>query len=159
MKSWFRGMALTAIAAAVVSAQTTTAPSPPTIAQIVANRVAHLTNLLTLTTDQAAQATTIFTTEETALQGLKTSMQTAQTALKTAVQANSATGITAAATQLGSLNTQSIEARATADAAFYALLTSAQQTIYNEVPQGGPGNGPPGGFGGGPGRGPGPGPR
>jgi Spy/CpxP family protein refolding chaperone len=158
MKSWFRGIALSVIAAALLPAQTTTTTNGPTVAQIVANKVAHLTKLLTLTTDQVTQATTIFTTEETALQALRTSVQTAQAALKTAVEANSATGITAAATQLGTLDSQSIEARATGDAAFYAILTSAQQTIFNEVPKGGPG-GPPGGFGGGPGRGPGPGPR
>lgn len=153
MTNWFRGIALTAITAAFLPAQTTTPPSPPSIADMVANKVAHLTKLLTLTTDQATQATTIFTTEETALATLRASLQTAQTALKTAVQANSATGITAAATQIGGLDTQQIEARATADAAFYAILTAGQQTIYNELPQGGPG-----GPGGGPGRG-GPGPH
>lgn len=153
MTNLFRGVALTAIAAAFLAAQTTTPPSPPSIATIVANEVAHLTKLLTLTSDQAAEATTIFTTEQTALAGLRTSLQTAQASLKTAVQGNSPTGITAAATQIGGLDMQMIEARATADAAFYAILTSAQQTIYNELPQGGPGNGPPGG----PGRGPGPG--
>ena len=112
---------------------------------MVANQVAHLTKLLTLTTAQAAQATSLFTTEETTISTLRTSLQTAQTALKTAVEANSASGITAAATQIGTLDTQVVEARATADAAFYAMLTTAQQTIYNELPQGGPGFGPPGG--------------
>jgi Spy/CpxP family protein refolding chaperone len=121
---------------------------------MVANQVAHLTNLLTLTTAQAAQATSIFTAEYTALAPLMTSLQTAQTALQTAVQANSASGIAAAATEIGALDTQTVEAQGTANAAFYAILTSAQQTIYNELPPGGgPGGGPPGGPGGGPGGG------
>lgn len=153
MKNWFRTLALTAITAAILPAQTTP-PQPPSIADIVAHQVAHLTNLLTLTTAQAATATSLFTTEETTISTLRTSLQTAQAALKTAVEANSAAGITAAATQIGALDTQIIEARATADAAFYAMLSTTQQTIYNELPQGGPGFGPPGGPGG-PGRGPG----
>jgi Spy/CpxP family protein refolding chaperone len=148
MTKWFRTIALTAISAAILPAQT-----GPSITDMVANRVAHLTKLLTLTTAQAAQATSLFTTEESTISTLRTSLQTAQTALKTAVEANSASGITAAATQIGSLDTQIVEARATADAAFYAMLTTAQQTIYNELPEGGPGFGPPGGPGGG--RGPG----
>jgi Spy/CpxP family protein refolding chaperone len=150
MKNWLRATAFAAISAAFLIAQ----PSPPSIADMVANQVAHLTTLLTLTTAQAAQATSIFTTEETTISSLRTSQQTAQAALKSAVQANSPSGIAAAAAQIGALDTQTVTARATADAAFYAILTSAQQTVYNELPQGGPGFGPPGGPGG-RGRGPG----
>ena len=153
MTNWFRTLTLTAITVAILPAQAIP-PGPPSIADMVANQVAHLTKLLTLTTAQAAQATSLFTTEETTISTLRTSLQTAQSALKTAVEANSASGITAAATQIGTLDAQVVEARATADAAFYAMLTAAQQTIYNELPQGGPGFGPPGGPGG-PGRGPG----
>jgi len=149
MTNWLRAITLTAISAAFLSAQ----PSPPSIADMVANQVAHLTKLLTLTTAQAAQATAIFTTEETTISGLGTSQQTAQAALKTAVQTNSASGISAAAEQIGALDMQTVTARATADAALYAMLSSAQQTIYNELPGGGPGG--PGGPGG-RGRGPGP---
>jgi Spy/CpxP family protein refolding chaperone len=151
MKNWLRAIALTAISAAFLTAQ----PSPPSIADMVANQVAHLTKLLTLTTAQVAQATLIFTTEQTAISGLKTSQETAQAALKTAVQANSTSGIAAAAAQIGALETQTVTARATADAEFYAMLSSTQQTVYNELPGGGgPGFGPPGGPGG-RGRGPG----
>ena len=127
---------------------------------MVANQVAHLTKLLTLTTAQAAQATSLFTTEETTISGLRTSPTDRAGRSETAVQANSASGIAAAAAEIGALDTQVVTARATADAAFYAMLTSAQQTIYNELPGGGPGFGPPGGGPGGPGgRGRGPGPQ
>jgi Spy/CpxP family protein refolding chaperone len=107
--------------------------------------------LLTLTTAQQAQATTIYTTEQTALSGLNTSRQTAQTALQTAIKANDLTGIMTQATQIGSLTTQQVEDQAKAEAALYAILTTDQQTKYNQLHsvglggRGGPGRG---GFGG-----------
>jgi hypothetical protein len=126
----------TALSASFLAAQ----PTPPTPAQIAANRVARLTTLLDLTTAQQSTATTIFTTAATANQALMTQMQTAQAALKTAVTSNS--GITAAAATIGSLTTQQIEADASAEAAFYAILTADQKTKYATLPMG---------FGGGPG--------
>lgn len=135
-------------------AQTTTAPTPPTPAQIVANQVARLTTLLDLTSTQQAQATTIFTTEQTALATLRTSMQTAHTALQSDITSNNLTDIATQATTIGGLTTQEVQAQATAAAAFYAILTSDQQAKYTTLgPLGGPGG--PGGGPGGPG-GPGP---
>ena len=128
---------------------TTTPPTPPTAEQMVANRVARLTKLLDLNTAQQAQATAIFTAEQTALAGLRTSMDAARTALKTAVDANDAGGIDAAATQIGSLTAQQIQGQSKAEAAFFAILTTDQQSKYKELGPG-PGNGP-GGRGGGPG--------
>ena len=107
--------------------------TPPTPAQQVANKVARLTTLLTQITVQQGQATTIFTTEQTALSGLSASMKTARTALQTAVQANDTAGISAAATQIGSLTAQQITATSTADAAFYAILSPTQQTQYKQL--------------------------
>jgi Spy/CpxP family protein refolding chaperone len=119
--------------------------TPPTPAQMVANRVTRLTALLTLTTAQQAQATTIFTTEQTALATVSANMKTARTTLQSDVEANNTAGIAAQASQIGSLTTQEVEATATANAAFYALLTPDQQTKYKTVGGGG-GNGR-GGFG------------
>ncbi len=138
---------------------TGTTPTPPTAAQIVANRVTRLTALLTLTSTQQTQATTIFTAEQTALSTIMTSLQTAHTALQTAIKADDQTGIGTQSTQIGSLTTQQIEAQAKGDAAFYALLTSDQKTKYDTLQSvgigggGGGGRGPggpggPGGFGG-----------
>jgi Spy/CpxP family protein refolding chaperone len=130
--------------ASIVFSQTAaTPPNPPTTAQIVANMVTHFTTLLDVTSAQQAQATTIFTTQQTALQALQTPMQIAQAALQTAVKSN--TGLSAAAAQIGSLTAQQVLAQATGDAAFYAILTPDQQTKYTELnqpPQGGPGQGP-----------------
>lgn len=107
--------------------------TPPTPAQIVANRVARLTTLLSLNATQQSQATTYFTTEQTAPSGVGASMKAAHTALMTAVEANDAAGITAQATQIGSLTTQEVTARSTANAAFYAILNPTQQTQYKQL--------------------------
>jgi Spy/CpxP family protein refolding chaperone len=141
-------MAPAALMASLVFGQTTTSqPNPPTIAQMVANMVAHYTTLLDLTTAQQEAATTIFTTQQTGLQNLRSAMQAGQTALQTAIRSNS--GLSAAATQIGSLTAQQTLIQATGTAAFYAILTSDQQTKFNAIgPQGGPGRGPRGGPGG-----------
>jgi len=147
-----RTTAFMAFTAMLSSAQTSTPPTPPTPAQMVANQVARLTKLLDLTSTQQASATTIFTTEQTALATLRTSMQTARTALQTAIKSDDVTAIGTDAAQIGSLNGQEVLAQATASAAFYAILTADQQSKYDTL---GPLGGGPGGGPGGPG-GPGP---
>jgi len=147
---------LSALAASLVCGQTsttTTTPTPPTPAQIAANIVARLTTLLDLTSSQQTTATSIFTASATTDQSLQTQMQTAQTVLQTAITSNK--GIAAAAATIGSLTTQQVTADATADAEFYAILTSAQQTKYATLKLSGPGGfgGPGGGPGGHPGGG------
>jgi Spy/CpxP family protein refolding chaperone len=139
-----KAFVLATLVASIVFSQTaTTPPSPPTTAEMVANMVAHFTTLLDLTSSQQALAATIFTTQQTGLEALQTPMQTAQTALQIAVTSNS--GLSAAATQIGSLTAQQVLVQATGDAAFYAILTAVQQTKYTEMNkpgQGGPGQGP-----------------
>jgi Spy/CpxP family protein refolding chaperone len=137
----FAVFAFTALSASFLFAQRT----PPTAAEMTANRVARLTTLLSLTTAQQAQATTIFTNEQTSESSLQTSLQTARAALKTAVQKNDLNAISSQAVQIGSLTTQQVEIQAKAEAAFYAILTADQQTRYNDRPAGGPRGG---GFGG-----------
>jgi hypothetical protein len=87
----------------------------------------------------------------TAEQTIQTNLETAQTALTAAIEANSATAITTAATTIGTLTMQHALADATAEAGFYAILTTAQQTIYKELLAAGLEGGGPGGPGGGPG--------
>jgi Spy/CpxP family protein refolding chaperone len=121
--------------------------TPPTPAQMVANRVAHLTALLTLTTAQQASASTIFTTEETTLSGIRSNMETVHNALKTAVEAHDTAGISSAANQVGNLTTQQVIAQAGAESAFLALLTADQKTKYEAMgPRGRGGRGGPGGM-------------
>ncbi len=131
-----------ALLPAAMLAQPPSNPNPPTVAQIVTERVARLTTLLTLTTAQQTSATNIFTTEETALAALRTAEQTAHTAMTTAIEKNDANGITLAATQLGKIATDEAHATGTAEAAFYALLTADQQTKYKTLIEAGAGGGP-----------------
>ena len=137
-------------------AQSSTSPTrtPPTAAQMVANQVAHLTSLLTLTAAQQTQATTIFTTAQTSTTTVMSSLQTARTALTTAVEANDTASIETQTTAIGSLTAQQLLAQATAQAAFYLILTPTQQTQYAELLTHGMMGGPPHGPGdsGGPGQ-------
>lgn len=138
-----------ALGAALVSAQTSevsgrTAPSP---AQMVQRQVQMRTTVLSLTADQQAQATTIFTNSASSNSGLHSTMRTAQTALKTAIQNNDTAGIEQAANTLGTLHAQMTASQAKAEAAFYNLLTPEQKTKYTQLES----QGHFGGMGGGPG--------
>ena len=142
-----KAAAITLFAGALFAQRT--APDPATI---VANQVAHLTALLDLTTAQATQATSIFTTAITATTTLETTLDTDQTNLQTAVKANNTATITQLAAAIGTLDGQILAIRSTAKAAFYAILTSTQQSKLTSL--NGLGFGGPGGGHGGPGFGP-----
>ncbi len=151
MKSVFRAATGTIFLTFFLSAQQAgSPPTPPNPAQMVANEVGRLTTLLSLTSAQQTQATAIFTTEQTAISGLRSGMQTARATLQTAIENNDTAGIAAQATQIGTLTTQEVQAHATAQAAFYAILTADQQTKYKQLMSAGPGGlgGGPRGFGG-----------
>jgi hypothetical protein len=153
IKRLFIATALLGFAALFAYGQSTTPPTPPTTAQIVSNVVARLTKLLDLTSTQQTEATTIFTTEQTALATIRTSLHTAQTALQTAITANDTGTIATQAAQIGTLTGQQVQAQATAAAGFYAILSADQQSKYTTLgPLVGPGG--PGGFGGPAGPGP-----
>ncbi len=137
--------AVIAFTSLLARAQTTTQPTPPAPAQMVANQVARLTTWLGLTSTQQASATTIFTSEQTTLAGVRTSMQAARTALQTAIKSDDVNAIGTQSAQIGSLDGQEVLAQATASAAFYAILTRDQQSKYNTL---GPLGGGPGGPGG-----------
>jgi Spy/CpxP family protein refolding chaperone len=105
-------------------------------ATLAARQVSFLTQLLTLTTGQVTQATTIFTAAITANQALDTQETTARTALITAIKANDTAGITTQATALGNIEAQEITNTAKADAAFYLLLTADQKTKLDTLNSG-----------------------
>ena len=110
------------------------APDPATMIQ---HRVQRLTALLGLTTDQQTQATTIFTTAQSATAPVLTSIKTARTSLQAAVKSNTAAAIDSESAQIGTLEGQLTDINAKADAAFYATLTADQKTKYDAVPGGG----------------------
>jgi hypothetical protein len=120
-----------------------TPPDPATMAQ---HQVERLTTLLNLTTAQASQATTIFTNAATAAAALQTALGTDRTSLQAAIKSNAATTIDQLSTAIGAVQGQILSVQSKADATFYAILTSDQQTKLDSL--GGFGRG---GFGPGPG--------
>jgi LTXXQ motif family protein len=143
---------LLAFAPFLTHAQTATTHTPPTPTQAAANKVTRLTKLLDLSTSQQTEATGYFTTEETTLATVRTALHTAHTALEADIKTANSADIVVQAKAIGTLTTEEVQARATADAAFYAILSGDQQTKYEAI-------GPRGGFGGGPGGPGGPGPH
>ena len=118
-----------------------TGPDPATV---VANQVERLTKLLTLTTAQATQATTIFTNSLAAVTPLQTSLHADYTSLETAVKSNATATIDSLSSNIGTLTGQIVDIQNKADAAFYAILTTTQQTTFNSRGSGGRGFGPGG---------------
>jgi hypothetical protein len=151
-KMWAAGVLLAAAAMAQRPFGVMTSNTPPDPATIVANQVARLTTLLSLTTSQASQATTIFTNAITAITPLQTSLNTDWTSMQAAVQSDSTTTIDSLSASIGTQTGQITDIQNKADAAFYAILTSAQQSMLNSSGGfGGPGPGPGPGNGAGPG--------
>ncbi len=126
-----------------------TSDSSPDPATIVQNRVERLISRLTLTTAQAAQATTIFTNALNAITPLEINLRTAHDALPAAVKANNTATIDQLSSTIGSLEGQILAIQNKADAAFYAILTVDQKSKLDQTGFGGLGG--PGGFGPGPG--------
>jgi Spy/CpxP family protein refolding chaperone len=141
MKTFTRVLVSAALAAAALSAQGRMGMgggTPPDPATVVAQRVARLTTLLTLTAQQQTQATTIFTTATTSAQSIQTSIATAEQALQAAVKNGLTAEITHQATAIGTLHGQALDIQSRADAAFYAILTADQKTKLDQAgPMGG----------------------
>ena len=123
----------TLLFASVARFAQTTSTGTHTPAELAAHQVTHLTKLLALSSTQQSQATAIFTTAETAVLPLVPTLKTARATLKTAVEANDSATIATQTTEIGALTSQELLARATGEAAFYAILTPTQQTQYAEV--------------------------
>ena len=129
----------------MAQAQTPT-HTPPTPAAIAQRQIERYTTLLTLSSAQVEQATTIFTTEATTEQSSRASERAAHQALEAAIKANDTATIQSTATTLGQMSGEMMTAHALARAQFYALLTADQKTKYSQLEQehmmGGPGHGP-----------------
>jgi hypothetical protein len=127
------GCSLAAQGPGHLDGRTTPGGTAQTSADAIARRVQFLTALLTLTTAQASQATTIFTNAAAAVTPIQTNLSAARTSLKAAVQANNTTQIDQLSTQIGTFSGQITAAESKAEAAFYALLTADQKTRYDAV--------------------------
>lgn len=148
MKSLFHAMLVSSLLAGAMMAQPQFTPPDP--ATMIQHRVARLTQMLSLTSAQAAQATTIFTNAETAVTPIQTNIKTYRTSLETAVKGNQLATVDQLAAQIGTAEGQLLSIESKANAAFYAILTTEQQTKLSSMPDFlGGGRGPGG-------RGPGP---
>jgi hypothetical protein len=101
------------------------------------DHVAMMTTLLSLSSGQQAQATTIYTNARTAEKGIMTNMRTAQTSLQAAIKKNDVGSIDTLTAQIGSYHAQSLAIQSKAEAAFYATLSAEQQTKYDTLHHGG----------------------
>lgn len=113
---------------------------------MVQDQVTRLTTLLSLTTAQATQATTIFTNAANAVTPIQTTLNSNRQSLQTAIEGNATATIDQLSTTIGGLMGQVTAIQSKAQAAFYAILTSDQQNKLNQLgPNGmGPGMGPGG---------------
>ena len=148
-KSILMGFVCMAFSAVLMNAQTAAiAPTRGTPGNMIARQVSHYTTLLSLDAGQQSKATALLTAEHEATANMRGSMRTAQKALHAAIENNDAAGISAAATQIGTLTAQEMQAHATAQAGFFAMLSPSQQTMYKQLgPMGGHmGGGGPGGM-------------
>jgi|SRR5579883_1178205 len=140
MRKLIQGFFVTSIlATSLTFAQTSTAPThtPPTPATMAAHKVAFLTSLLTLTSDQQTKATTIFTNAATADATARTNLKTLQTQLDTAIKSNAVGTINNLTPQIGALEGQLLNNDALANAAFYQILTPDQQAKLASSHRGG----------------------
>lgn len=130
--------------------------TPPDPATITAHEVSRLATLLDLTTAQATQITSILTSAQTSIVNIHTSLTTQQTALTTAIKGNDTATIDTVSAAMGINQGKILDLNSKAEAAIWALLTTAQQTKLTTLGGLGLIGGGPAGIGGPgrPGRGP-----
>ncbi len=113
--------------------------NPPNPANMVQRRVSFLTTLLSLTSNQQTQASTIFTNAASSATVARGSLRAARQSLADAVAKNDTAAIDQASTTIGNLTAELTSTEAKADAAFYQILTPDQQTKLNQLKSQGPG--------------------
>jgi Spy/CpxP family protein refolding chaperone len=136
-------------AAVAIPALAQTSPKPPSAAEMAKHQVKTLTTLLSLTSAQQTQATTIYTNAAMSERTLRESEKASRDSLRTAVKNNDAATIDEVASTLAQTTAQLTSIKAKADAAFYQILTSDQQAKVSDLesqhmwPLDGPGGPPP----------------
>ena len=121
------------VAAMVCVSPLMQAQTAPSAAQLAQGDVQRYVMVLGLSSTEQEEALTIFTTEETVETSIHTAEQTAQASLLTAIEGNDTATIATLSATLGGLHGQDIQARAVASAAFYAILTTDQQTKFVQI--------------------------
>ena len=115
MKTLSNAMLASALMAGALMAQQYGPPDPATMVQ---RQVERLTAVLSLTSSQVTQATTIFTNAETSITPIRTNVQTYRTSLQTAVKGNQLATIDQLAGQIGTAEGQILGIQSKADASF-----------------------------------------
>jgi hypothetical protein len=92
-----------------------------------------LTTLLGLSSTQQQQASSIFAAAVTAQAGIRSNMKLTRRGLSTAIRNNDSAGISQLSATLGSLTGQHTAAGATANAAFFQLLSADQQSRLTPI--------------------------
>jgi Spy/CpxP family protein refolding chaperone len=122
-------IAICAIAAGIVLAQTaTTTSTTTTTAPPRARVLKRLVQTLALTDDQKQQAKTILQTTRSQAQPLAQQLQADRQALATAIQAGDTAAIQSLSAKMGTLRGQVLAIRSQGMAQFFALLTPDQKT-------------------------------
>ena len=122
---------LAAMIAIPMAAQTL--PQPPSAGEIVQHQVKTFTALLNLTSVQQQQAKAIYASAAKAEQTLHEGEKQAREALRAAVRNNDTSTIDQVSATLGQSMAESTSIRAKADAAFYQILTSEQQSRLSDL--------------------------
>ena len=119
---------LSLFVAGILSAQTAPAPH----ARVGDRMMQRLTAQLNLTPDQQAQAHAIFKNSRQQAQALRPQLQQERQAMSNAVKSDNEAQIDQLTQQNSQLNGQLRAIHAKARAQFYALLTPAQKTTYDQ---------------------------
>jgi Spy/CpxP family protein refolding chaperone len=112
---------------------TPTVPSGATRAAHMVQRVSYLTTVLSLTSVQQTQVTSILTSATTNRSAVRASMKTAHTNLQNAIHSNDAAAMEQASNSIATLIAQQMLARAKTEAAIYQVLTPEQQTKMSQL--------------------------
>lgn len=110
--------------------------TPPTLEEMAQHEVTRFTTLLSLNSQQTANATSIFTAAATTESTLRTSERTTHESLQAAIKTDDTATIQQAATSIGQINGEMTAARALAEAKFYATLTAGQKIKFDELDRG-----------------------
>jgi Spy/CpxP family protein refolding chaperone len=123
--------ALAAMIVIPIAAQTL--PQPPSAAEMAEHQVKTLTALLNLTALEQQQAKAIYTNAAKAEQTLHEGQKQAREALRDAIRNNDISTIDQVSAALGQSMAESTSIRAKADAAFFQILTSEQQSKLSDL--------------------------
>jgi Spy/CpxP family protein refolding chaperone len=109
---------------------------------MVQQRIGFLTNLLSLTAAQQQRATSIFTTAARAGMTILSNLESAHQSLDIAIKNNNMAAIDQISAAIGNLTAKGTSNDAKADAAFYQILRTDQQTRLSQFEAQGEGFGP-----------------